>query len=449
MADESSKSTLSSGRWILMMVIISLVAIVLLGVFFMSSEDSEIDGAKAKVKTDKTNPTTTGKAATDEYVEQLSDYAKKNAKAAESNGDTYVSPIIKGAELKTWEEMNPKTNVLKPSHSTADEQRVVNTNETVDNSNNDEMLKEREKILLTLVATWHSIGHTEEVYDIPGEKTKSEGHDLAVQQTELPIINPLAGLVKVGDSLYSSLNFNINTDHAKSGFITSSVLSGPIKGAEFFGRFSHNKESRWSESISIEYDKLVLSNGDVVNIRAVAIDPKYASPSLSHDIDHHYAYRYGSLFVGSLLKGWDGFAKATAQSGTETTAGIGFGGGSIIRSSPEYSVTERALIGSGEIAKELSSIFRDNYRRPNTIKLFASHMGGRPISIIITDISNTAENQSRELVSKDTNLNVTAGRSKRELHQKNKPLKQKTVRPNIIPPYSSISTELPKLTDFQ
>lgn len=384
-----AKSKAGGGRWILIMVFISFIACAILIVYFISSEESsEYSGVSVRARANPSSPTTTGKEATTEYIDQMSLYAKQKAKEAKETGKTYVSPIIKGAKLRTWDEMTPNKERSKPP-----EKAKITHEEPVEKPRDPAADAERDKILLGVISAWRNEGHVDSIFEVPEPKniqTASRDSNNSSYSE-----NPLVGLIDVGDRFYSTIDFNVNTDFASSGFIISTVLSGKLRGAQFFGRFSHVRKSRWGESLTIEYDQLVLKDGTVSKIQATAIDPKLASPTLSHDTDHHYVYRWGSLFVGSLLKGWEGFTKATSQSGSQTTAGIGMGGGSVIRSSPEYSVTDRALIGSGEMAKELASAFGDNFNRPNTIRLFASHMGGKPVSIIVTDIGTTKGSQSQ------------------------------------------------------
>lgn len=437
-----TESTNGSGRWILIMVIISVVALALLIMFVLSDNKSEIDGASINAKADRTNPTTTGAAATSEYVDQMSAYAKEKAKVAQETGKTYVSPIIKGAKLRTWEEMTPNDANLKSNKAPE-----INDTVPVYNPNDDATKAERDKLLLGLVLAWKNEGHVDTVFEIAASESTQESPSSPLNNN-LPV-NSLAGLVGVGDSFYSTINFNVNTDYSRSGFIISTILSGKLREAEFFGRFKHNRTSRWGESLTIEYDKLVLKDGSVFKIRAIAIDPKTASASLSHDVDHHYAYRWGSLFVGSLLKGWDGFAKATSQSGTQTTAGIGVGGGSVIRSSPEYSVTDRALIGSGEVAKELSTIFRDNFSRPNTVQLFASHMGGKPVSIIVTDIGSNTNDQSRPIMEDKIGAKKNRPENKEFKSQGEFDVYKEDKQDALISPATLSKPKLPVKSDFQ
>ena len=397
----------NSGRWILAMVLVSLFAIVLMIVYTMSGNESSIDGAAIHARADRTNSVTTGADATHEYVNQLEQYSKQKAQDAAQTGQSYVAPIIKGGEMVTWDEMSlkddhqvpPPPEPVRPVRNTIDP-----TPPPVDHSDT----------LLSLVTLWDHVPHSDTVHKLPDRQTDEETQPVAANTLTA---NPLTGLINIGDILYASIDFNIDTDFERSGFIVSSVLSGPLRGAQLFGKFSHKRTSQWGESLMIEYDQIVLKSGVVAPIDGIAVDPKYSRTNIAHEVDRHYFYRWGSLFTASLLKGWEGFANATANSGTQSAFGLGLGGGgTLIRATPRYSLKDRALIGSGEMAKELAQVLRENFRRPNTVRVFASHMGGRPVGIVVRSLGSSnrlyrASSEAVDVEDHDSSLKTQQDRS--------------------------------------
>jgi flagellar basal body rod protein FlgG len=162
---------------------------------------------------------------------------------------------------------------------------------------------------------------------------------------------------KAGSMLYAVTSYQINSDYIKEIMVGIVGLSPkhPLYNAKAMGKF----ELAYDRMV-LTFDKVCPLTGECVPMKGVALDPGTSAAALASDVDHHYWYRYGGLFLSSLLAGT---AEAMSESGTreETTSVTG------------TKVTTTGLDGDklvlrsfGKVGESFSEAFADNINRPPT-----------------------------------------------------------------------------------
>ncbi len=168
-----------------------------------------------------------------------------------------------------------------------------------------------------------------------------------------------AGVIyqKAGTMMYAVTSYQINSDYIKETVVEIVGLppKHPLYNAKAMGKF----ELAYDRMV-LTFDKVCPPNAECVPMKGVALDPGTSAAALASDVDHHYWYRYGGLFLSSLL---EGTAEAMSESGTreETTSITG------------SKVTTTGLDGDklvlrsfGKVGERFSEAFADNINRPPT-----------------------------------------------------------------------------------
>ena len=169
--------------------------------------------------------------------------------------------------------------------------------------------------------------------------------------------------IKAGEVSFAILNTEINSD--QPGPILATIVSGPLRGAKLVGSLDKPtviQGTNGPESVILNFS--TMSSPELPtseSISAVAIDADTARTALASDVDHHYLYRYGTVFASAFLSG---YGNAITSAGT-TTFNDASGGSTTI--SQELSPKEQFLAGLGNVGTQLGSQLNGAINRPNTI----------------------------------------------------------------------------------
>jgi intracellular multiplication protein IcmE len=181
-------------------------------------------------------------------------------------------------------------------------------------------------------------------------------------------------IVKTGDIMFAVMDTSVNSDEPSP--ILATIVSGKFKGAKLIGSFNLPTNS----------DKLVISFNTIsvpgtahsTSINAYAIDPSTARTALSDDADHHYLFRYGSLFAATFL---EGFGNAFQSANTQVVIG-GTGGANDVQiwNGVNRSTLENAVIGLATLGKYWGQAAQQQFNRPTTVQVYS----GTPIGVLFT-----------------------------------------------------------------
>lgn len=180
-------------------------------------------------------------------------------------------------------------------------------------------------------------------------------------------------ILKAGSILFGVLDTAVNSD--EPGPVMATIVAGSLKGAKLLGSISTNTDS---ETITLNFTAINMPNeANSMGISAVAIDPDTARTALASDVDHHYLYRWGSLFASSFVQG---YASAVASSGTTSTTTQGAAGVSTTTSSPATDAKQQLFSGIAAMGTKWSQVVGQNFDRPITITIDQ----GTSLGILIT-----------------------------------------------------------------
>jgi intracellular multiplication protein IcmE len=134
--------------------------------------------------------------------------------------------------------------------------------------------------------------------------------------------------------------------------------------------------SNQGQKVLLSFNTLTLPKlSESVAINTVAIDENTARTALSSDTNNHYWLRYGTLFASAFIQGY---------------------GQSFINSAPNYNISlfpptpdnqpqknnlsprDRIFVGLGQVGLQYSSVLRNIFNTPPTVKVFS----GTPMGIL-------------------------------------------------------------------
>lgn len=178
-----------------------------------------------------------------------------------------------------------------------------------------------------------------------------------------------APAVKAGTIMYAVLLTAVNTD--EPGPVLAKIVQGKFKGARIMGTLSNQ-----GQKVLLSFNTLSLPQlSESVPINTVAIDENTARTALSSDTNNHYWLRYGTLFASAFIQGY---------------------GQSFINSAPNYTISlfptptpdqpaknnlsprDRIFVGLGQVGLQYSSVLRNIFNTPPTVKVFS----GTPMGIL-------------------------------------------------------------------
>jgi intracellular multiplication protein IcmE len=176
-------------------------------------------------------------------------------------------------------------------------------------------------------------------------------------------------VVKAGTIMYAVLLTAVNSD--EPGPVLAEIVQGKFKGARLMGTLSNQ-----GQKVLLSFNTLTLPKlSESIAINTVAIDENTTRTALSSDTNNHYWLRYGTLFASAFIQGY---------------------GQSFINSAPNYNLSlfgpptpnqptqnnlsprDRVFVGLGQVGLQYSSVLRDIFNTPPTVKVFS----GTPMGIL-------------------------------------------------------------------
>jgi intracellular multiplication protein IcmE len=180
-------------------------------------------------------------------------------------------------------------------------------------------------------------------------------------------------ILKAGSILFAVLDTAVDSD--QPGPVMATIVSGSLKGSKLLGSMTANTTS---ESIALTFTAINMPNeANSMGFNAVAIDPDTARTALASDVDHHYMYRWGSLFASSFVQG---YATAVASSGNTSTTSQGAAGTVTTTSTPALNPKQQLFAGISAVGTKWSQVVGQNFDRPITITIDQ----GTGIGVLVT-----------------------------------------------------------------
>lgn len=206
-------------------------------------------------------------------------------------------------------------------------------------------------------------GLDEEENNLTGDKCRGANCTKNARQ-------PAKILKQAGSMLFAVTEHKVNSDYSSQVMVKLVGLpqNDPLYGAKMFGTFQLKYDH-----LVLEFNKIALPNGGVASVKGVAVDANTADMGLQGEVDNHYLYRFGGLFVASLMQG---AADAASKTGDRTTSN------SMTQSTETItglSGPELAVASMGKTGEAFTKVFADNVTRPTTVTLGA----GQEMGIIL------------------------------------------------------------------
>jgi len=163
-----------------------------------------------------------------------------------------------------------------------------------------------------------------------------------------------------GDNLYAYTTQETNTDY-------NNVLTFKIAGT---AQNDPLDEATAFASVVVAYDAAVIKvnricpkKGECVPADGIALDPATMSAGITADIDTHFWYRYGGLFLSSLLQG---ASEAAGESATRSTSVNGSGTTTVVSGLEGGKLAMRSL---GKVGEAFTPALSQRVNRPPTIRI--------------------------------------------------------------------------------
>ena len=171
--------------------------------------------------------------------------------------------------------------------------------------------------------------------------------------------------VKAGTIWFGVLDTAINSD--ADGPVLATVVSGKFHGTKLIGSIDNKPKAGTGAASMMEGVTLKFSQMNIpkftktISANIVAIDPDTARTYLASDINHHYVYRYGSLFASAFLTG---YAKAITAQGTTTVSPLT---GAVTTTTPPLDNKQILFAALGEVGTQWGTQVRPNFNIPPTV----------------------------------------------------------------------------------
>ena len=174
--------------------------------------------------------------------------------------------------------------------------------------------------------------------------------------------------IAMGDVLYGTLDFGINTDDpASANFVQATIRQpGPFQGAKVLGALQEGDQ--YAKTVGIHFTQMkVPGEAGMRAIDAWAVSPNTQRASVASDVNNHYLSRGFSVLVGSFL---EGYSQALLAGGRQQNI-ITTPNGSIVVQQDAYSSKQLAQIGVGNVGKGMSQMFAQAATRQKTVTVDA------------------------------------------------------------------------------
>lgn len=231
------------------------------------------------------------------YQEMAIDKSKQDAINAKETGGSFIPDFVPP----------PEKIEQKPPIEPMPEQVYVTQTTT---NNADSLLAERMKRLEELAAAMSTEGYA----PITGGESwlannTSPSPSLPTGQNKTPESQQSKMLVKAGEKAFVQIETAINTDEPSPVYAT--IISGPATGYKIFGAPKHNPNN----TISIEFNRMVLPNGKAIPIVAYAIDPHTGRTAVAGNVNHKIFERF---VLPAIAAGVAQYGKIISEQGKQT-----------------------------------------------------------------------------------------------------------------------------------
>jgi hypothetical protein len=154
--------------------------------------------------------------------------------------------------------------------------------------------------------------------------------------------------LKPGHLLYATFVNRLQSD--VPGPAVGEIVEGPLSGYRLMGGWSRPKDSN---VLSVTFSGVVTPSGEVVPIKAVAVDPNTTLPGNASSVDHLILERAANFLGATFIAVLNGYSQAQASAGqTVITNGLG---GSIV-TQPAYTTQQAEAAALNNATKVLAPI---------------------------------------------------------------------------------------------
>ena len=298
---------------------------------------------------------------------------------ASEAGKSYVAPPviadIRGPELGELPEKAPDPIPQAPPQPIIQE-RIIEKIVYVQAPQQPQLSKDQQDLIMTqiqkIVDTQPGGGFVVRTY-LKGERKQSgSGTGSSASSRKFMI-------ARAGDVAHGRLDRGFNSDDpAAPIFATIQDIdeygrAGPLHFARMMGAISYSKNQA-----GIHFNSLTFADGQTIPIKAIAISVQDARVGIATDIDNHYLYRYGALFLSSFLQG----VGQVGQTLVGSNRTVVYDGNEVISSSNNK--TDWKQVGMGTllpVGQTMASAFAQNVNRAPTL----SSPQGMPMGIVFLE----------------------------------------------------------------
>ncbi len=351
---------------LLLGIVIGVSVLVLAFSLFFSPEETCGTATMSPANADRVSGQAGG-VGSEEYNQKLREHDQRQAGEALKSGESFVATPV--GDRKPLVGKKTETPPAPPPVAPV---RVVSVQAPrTDNA----MLKRMAEDLATLEGRLAAVsaGQGLIVYqrDFSEENAKAAAAEKA--PSGLPEKKPAvpAG-IKPGDVLYAIIDTGVNSD--VPSVVLATITSGKYRNARVMGTFQ-----RHEERLVLAFNRIILPDGETLQMDAYAIDPGTSEASVASSVDTHFFSRWGGLIASAFL---EGLGTAKRYSGSRSTI-YGYNG----ETSDQmiwntYSVGDQAWIAAGKVGEKAGKVLEKGFDRPPTVRLES----GTPVGILIVSV---------------------------------------------------------------
>ena len=170
--------------------------------------------------------------------------------------------------------------------------------------------------------------------------------------------------IAMGEVLYATLDFGINTDDpASTNFIQATIHApGPFEGARVLG--SLQRGDQYSQTVGIHFTQMkVPGESGKRQIDAWAVSPDTQRVSMASDVNNHYMSRGFATLVGSFV---EGYSTGLLAGGRQQNVVAG-PNGSILVQQDAFTDKQLLQIAAGNVGQGMSQMFAGAASRQRTV----------------------------------------------------------------------------------
>lgn len=198
--------------------------------------------------------------------------------------------------------------------------------------------------------------------------TQSSSYDAVTQSNDAVRSAQRETDIAMGDVMYGTLDFGINTDDpASANFVQATIRQpGPFQGAKVLG--SLQEGDQYAKTVGIHFTQMkVPGEAGMRSIDAWAVSPNTQRASVASSVNNHYMSRGFSVLVGSFL---EGYSQALLAGGRQQNI-ITTPNGSVVVQQDAYSTKQLAQVGVGNVGKNMGQMFAQAATRQRTVTVDA------------------------------------------------------------------------------